>query len=566
MNYGYKTFIALTLATAACFRIKAQNTELQNTDNFMETIDPRTPTADADTTITFEEAQKLQTVAESPEMEENDSIYQSISDIEYEAVRFIAHFENIKMNSYWDKKAKKWTIGFGNTTHPDGRPIRYGDKIKDEAELMYYFRSYFKDRVAPTIQKYIPTWNQLKKNEKIALLDLFWNAGSGQGVLFNKKEDNSDWQKLPEKAKENVAHRLMEGNEKAYINGAEYSFADLPEWRNLSNAEKEILGNLYFNNNIIKGDAVNHSYNEKWQILDGEQRTEVSNLIKQQRDLKLKADMKFNSLSSLANSSFAATAPKPFPLKMPSMHYREVNDSTIRYMGFLASNDYTYDDVPQWYRLDSLSRQKVCQQLASVNLDRGVECSGFGKFTLKDVPAWYLLDNNDKKALENAFSQNPELLHRTRGNQKNATVLTDLGCEINAYALSHNEGVRDRAASRIASFIYSRGKVVSALQKRANIRAKVFTGEITLGGGGANSIDLDKIVIGASYSLNISDLDNTTLICDSINNCKYGKNFADTMEYQLAHATKIPVKKNTRTRSTKRVQNRVPVRNGARGR
>lgn len=563
MNFGYKTFLALTLATAACFRSKAQGAGLQKSDNLIEAVAPRTPPMHTDS-ATFENTLPP-AEGEAQAVEENDTIYQSVLDIEHDAVRLIAHFESIKMNAYWDKVAKKWTIGFGNITHPDGRPIRRGDKIKDEAELMHYFRSYFREKVAPAIKKYLPTWDQFAKNEKLALLDLFWNAGSGQGVLFTKKENDAGWQRLPEKLKEDIARHLLEKNEKVSVDGISCSLADVPEWRNLDRGEKDIFGNMYFNNNIVKGDEFNRGYNEKLRFLDGERRTEISDLLKQQRDLKLKADMSAKAFLALTKTDFAAIAPKPLPLKMPSSQYREVNDSTISYMGFVASENYTYSDLPQWYKLDDRTRKEVCKRLADAN--RSIICKGVGIFDVSNVPAWYLLNNGDKIAMEKAFEENPEVLHRTALEPANSPVLTDLGCELNAYALNHNADMRERAASRIASFIRSRGKVVPALQKRANIRAKIFSGEIQLGGEGDNSIDLDKVSIGASYSLSVNDLNDTKLICDSINNCKYGKNFADTMEYQLTHAAKTPVKNNTRVRNKniKRLQPRILARAGARG-
>lgn len=56
MDNMYKTFIALTLATAACFRIKAQNTGMEGQDNFLETLKENRTPPQAPKTITFEEA------------------------------------------------------------------------------------------------------------------------------------------------------------------------------------------------------------------------------------------------------------------------------------------------------------------------------------------------------------------------------------------------------------------------------------------------------------------------------------------------------------------------------
>ena len=67
MKNIYGTFIALTLASAACFKAKAQNPDLGKTNNFMETLygdeaatatESETEAATEEKTITFEEAQQ----------------------------------------------------------------------------------------------------------------------------------------------------------------------------------------------------------------------------------------------------------------------------------------------------------------------------------------------------------------------------------------------------------------------------------------------------------------------------------------------------------------------------
>ena len=117
------------------------------------------------------------------------NICDSIRDLEYDAVRLIAMSESIEMSAYYDKAAGKWTIGFGNITHPDGTPVKKGDRIEDENMLMHYFRSFFEKKVAPNIYKYItPAWDKFNRQEKLALLDLFWNAGSGK--LHEKDSEN----------------------------------------------------------------------------------------------------------------------------------------------------------------------------------------------------------------------------------------------------------------------------------------------------------------------------------------------------------------------------------------
>lgn len=575
MKFGYKTFIALTLATAACFRTKAQNQDADRADNFMETIDDYQPTELEDSsTISFEEAQKLQDVAPQP-VEDSDSaalekIYQSVLEIEHDAVRFIAHFESIKMNAYWDKVAKKWTIGFGNTTHPDGRPIRSGDRIKDEAELMYYFRSYFKDRVAPAIRDYLPGWENLEKHEKIAMLDLFWNAGSGQGILFTKKEYDAEWQRLSEESKDDIGQHLLNSNKAISYDGQAFNLGDLPEWHNLSPEEQQVMRPVYQNYNIVKGNTANQSYSEKWRILNEAQRTEVSDLLQQQNNLMAKAQADAVNLSDLMRQDFASASMQQFKLKMPSLHYQAVNDSTIRYMGFLNTEDYTLGEVPPIYKLNPEQRLEVCKRLTKLNENVCFTLRNKQTYALtaEEIPMWYLLNKTEKNAVRQLFDGHTDVLYRTSSDPAKKPVLSNLGYELNTYAISKDPVAKERVATRIASFIRSRGKVVPALQKRAAIRAKVFSGEIQLNGTGDNSIDLENAAIGASYSLKLSDLGDVKLICDSINNCNFGKNFADTMQYQVTHygrTTKSNIRSRNRTQQ-RRPQGRVLARSGARGR
>lgn len=43
----------------------------------------------------------------------------------------LKHFEGCKLQAY-QCSADKWTIGYGNTYYPDGRPVRKGDKITQQ--------------------------------------------------------------------------------------------------------------------------------------------------------------------------------------------------------------------------------------------------------------------------------------------------------------------------------------------------------------------------------------------------------------------------------------------------
>ena len=536
MNFGYKTFIALTLATAACFRTKAQGAGMEKTNALTEVAHDNKPAIEPDT-ATISDGVQLPNqdktlTAGATDSTEIEEIYQSVLEIEHDVVRFIAHFESLKMNAYWDKTAKKWTIGFGNTTHPDGRPIRRGDQIKDEEELMHYFRSYFKERVAPTIKEYFPGWKELSKNEKIAMLDLFWNAGSGRGVLSTSKEYDTAFQNLSEPQRQEVADLLKNQNTAIQYGGQNYTLRDLPEWRNLNISERMALTPVYQNSNIMKGYEFNTSYSERWRRLNEEQRQEVSGLLSSMESRK-NPQLKVSDLSSLSAGMFTGVLASGYNISVPSLNYQQINDSTLRYQSFLTTDDYTMSDVPLWYRAGNKQRLDVCKLLAQNN--KAVTYRNHS-YEAKGISLWYFLEPQDRDSLQTLFAGHEEVLTRTAKDKKNKPVLSNLGYEVNAYAMNKSPSFRERVAMRIASYIHSGGNVVEALQKRANIRAQVFLGEITLDGSGPNSIDLEKVSIGAGYSVKIGDLTNPKLICDSINNCNYGKNFKDTVQYQLAHA------------------------------
>jgi lysozyme len=75
--------------------------------------------------------------------------------------------------------AKVWTIGFGNTYHIDGTPIKEGDKITKEQANEYF---------EVIVNKYVTTVNQLVKapinaNQHAALVSLCYNIGPAN---FNK--------------------------------------------------------------------------------------------------------------------------------------------------------------------------------------------------------------------------------------------------------------------------------------------------------------------------------------------------------------------------------------------
>ena len=214
MDFGYKSLIATVLVCAAWCKgkskttsddkIKADSSIVVNHDEDtvkissntyqLKPVDIRRKASELDDRGEKPDIDDdLDSLNQNPDMKDSASIERickSVQELEYEAVRFIAMSENLKMNAYYDKAAGKWTIGFGNITHPDGTPVRRGDRIENEEQLMHYFRSFFTDKVAPNIAKYLPSWDKFNRQEKLALLDLFWNAGSGKLHTSGKKLKN----------------------------------------------------------------------------------------------------------------------------------------------------------------------------------------------------------------------------------------------------------------------------------------------------------------------------------------------------------------------------------------
>jgi len=89
----------------------------------------------------------------------------------------ISEFEGVKTDAYWDPTGKVWTIGKGSTTHPDGRPVKQGDKIsKEQADK--YMQHYVDTKVTPKLQK-IPTWEKMNPNQQAALTSFAYNVGPG---------------------------------------------------------------------------------------------------------------------------------------------------------------------------------------------------------------------------------------------------------------------------------------------------------------------------------------------------------------------------------------------------
>jgi GH24 family phage-related lysozyme (muramidase) len=87
----------------------------------------------------------------------------------------VSSSEGMKTDAYWDATGKVWTIGKGSTTHPDGKPVKRGDKITPE-QADQYMEHYVNKNVVPKLEK-IPTWNKMNENQRGALTSFAYNVG-----------------------------------------------------------------------------------------------------------------------------------------------------------------------------------------------------------------------------------------------------------------------------------------------------------------------------------------------------------------------------------------------------
>ncbi len=87
----------------------------------------------------------------------------------------IKKFEGLRLNAYRDT-AGVWTIGYGSTRYHDGKLVRPGDKLANEAQADALFRN--------TLGQYEEAVNTLVKvpltqNQFDALVSFTYNEGTG---------------------------------------------------------------------------------------------------------------------------------------------------------------------------------------------------------------------------------------------------------------------------------------------------------------------------------------------------------------------------------------------------
>ena len=562
-TFGYKTYITLALAAALCWHSKTHAQDFTNSKDSIEVDNSKDKEFEVDSaTVDFaalgdnyvsnqiqsekevyklKEAERRNLDAAAKDSIFQEQIYQSILEIEPQLLRFMALSEDIKFVAYNDRTGRKITIANG-LTRIAGRPVRRGDVIKSEEQMISETRNFFRQKIVPMIAKYLPKWPQFEKNEKIVLLDMFWNNGAGGNVLVNGPTKNAYCLTLSDAQKQEIADIIKNNDQKIVFEGQTYSLCDLPEYRNMNVDERTAVSPIYANKHIVKGTDVNMALGEKFGLLMDEERREVVDLLKQK--------VKFNEFSGPS-----------LPNRFDTQH---TNDSTIIYGNFLTQMlPYSYSEIRPYYLLSEEKQTIVTQKLAAAN-----KVTNYNGHTVsaKDIQAWYFLSPKDQVTIKGIFKGMP--LFKKNSKNQMTPILTGLCCELNLYLANKTPENRERAANRIASFVHSGEKIVPQLFKRANLRALIFSGKISLEDDSTTnesktaSINLDKIHLGAISSAKVSAFDNPKALTETLMNVKAGQSYKDTIAREEARVQKIV------SRGRRNVQTKINfknVRSGARG-
>lgn len=116
------------------------------------------------------------------------------------ALHLIQQFEGCHLDAY-KCPAGVWTIGWGNTRYQDGRPVKQGDKInRIEADMLLRQEV---DRIATTLGRSVPYWQEMSDEQRSALTSFAYNLGSGfygaeNFETITARLRNKDWAKVPE--------------------------------------------------------------------------------------------------------------------------------------------------------------------------------------------------------------------------------------------------------------------------------------------------------------------------------------------------------------------------------
>ena len=115
------------------------------------------------------------------------------------AIKMIQEFEGCHLEAYLCPVGIA-TIGWGNTRHVDGRPVKLGDKITSiEADMMLRREV---DRIIEKL-RVIPHWNEMNAAQQSALISFGYNLGASfYGAAgfetITKRLQDKEWSKVPD--------------------------------------------------------------------------------------------------------------------------------------------------------------------------------------------------------------------------------------------------------------------------------------------------------------------------------------------------------------------------------
>lgn len=131
-------------------------------------------------------------VLKQKEQKNAEERYNKFKSAEGDMFNLIASIEGLPdqknpLEAYWDEPGQAWTIGFGNTRHPDGRKVQKGDKITSEEQLRGYVYHELETDIFPYMAKYLDL-SQMRQEEIVAVASMCYNCGPG--ILSTSTRDS----------------------------------------------------------------------------------------------------------------------------------------------------------------------------------------------------------------------------------------------------------------------------------------------------------------------------------------------------------------------------------------
>jgi len=116
---------------------------------------------------------------------------------------------------------------------------------------------------------------------------------------------------------------------------------------------------------------------------------------------------------------------------------------------------------------------------------------------------------------------------------------SELATAINEYVETRSTEAQARVKSLMDKKVTAKGRKLAVLVKRRAVEEMILFGEINMVDSSEyaleNSVNFAEVSLGAAYSVKLGQFDDATFVTDSINNCSFGRNLNDSIEYAFAH-------------------------------